>query len=381
MARNGHPQTQTVLYEAGERLFIDISGALRSPIFRRVAMIFLPAVEPGSLATIQSVLDDPRLAVSEGHWSLRTRLRLVRVLGPNVLRVLTNLLFPAARRQRIYSKIETVVRSVQADRLQTATSPAGAFEFAERTSLGLPPRMFFWLVSMVVSGQVAFQGLRQLVRRVPDGGRLALEVVRGLPHNVTTEMDLDLWNTARRIRQDPLGRELFATRTSDQIAADFQAGTLPPPTQAAVDGFFARYGVRGVGEIDPGRQRWREDPLVVIQMLHSYLQIDRPEAAPDVVFARGAASAAKAVDELARLVRQEPGGWWKTHLVRWLARRTRELSGLREAAQIHPGPLLLGGALGPAGWRRDAGQAGLAGAGRRRDISAHSRTKATGGGC
>ena len=357
-------QTQTVIYEAGERLFIDISGVLRDPIGRRIAMTFLPAVEPGSLPAIQSALNDPRLAVSQGHWRLRSRLRLVRIFGPNVLRVLANLLFPAARRQRIMFKIDQILRSVRADRLRTAADPAGAFVFAERTSLTLPPRMFLWLVSMVVSGQVAFQGLRRLVSHVPDGNRLSLEVVRGLPHNVTTEMDLALWDMAQLIRHDSLGSELFASRSSDQIAADFLAGNLPPRTQAALDGFFAQYGVRGVGEIDPGRKRWREDPLVVIQMLNSYLQIDRPEAAPDVVFARGAELAAKAVDELARRIRQEPGGWWKAHLVRWLARRTRELSGLREMPkftmircfwEVRAALLEAGAALASQGWLEQAG--------------------------
>ena len=40
--------------------------------------------------------------------------------------------------------------------------------------------------------------------------------------------------------------------------------------------------MRGVGEIDIGRPRWREDPAPVLKTLRSYLEI-APDKAPDVV--------------------------------------------------------------------------------------------------
>ena len=55
--------------------------------------------------------------------------------------------------------------------------------------------------------------------------------------------------------------------------------------------FLKRYGGRGLGEIDLGRTRWAEDPTHVFEMLSSFLQIEDESQAPDVVFARGAASA------------------------------------------------------------------------------------------
>jgi pyruvate,water dikinase len=332
------PRSQTILYESGERIFIDFSGALRDPLGRRLAMTFLPFVEPGSLDTIRAALQDPRLAVREKEWSLRSRLRVMRRLGPNALRILANLAFPAARRRHILAKIDRILAEVQDERARlvrfSPSSPAGlvsALDFVERYLQGLPPRIFLWLVSMVVSGQVAFQGLRAFVRnKVNDSSRLTLEVMRGLPNNVTTEMDLALWDTARRIALDPEGRAVFAQETPPQLAQEFLAGRLPARTQQAISQFMDRYGVRGVGEIDMGQPRWREDPTVMMQMLASYLQINQPEAAPDVVFARGAVSAQQAIDELAVQMGRQPGGWWKQRVVRFLASRTRELCGLRE---------------------------------------------------
>ena len=64
---------------------------------------------------------------------------------------------------------------------------------------------------------------------------------------------------------------------------------------------MARYGSRGLAEIDLGRSRWSEDPAHVMEVVAGYLRITDPEQAPDAVFARaGAASAATVVDELVR---------------------------------------------------------------------------------
>ena len=48
---------------------------------------------------------------------------------------------------------------------------------------------------------------------------------------------------------------------------------------------MARYGMRGLAEIDLGRRRWREEPTQVIRTLQSYLNIADPAQAPDAVFA------------------------------------------------------------------------------------------------
>jgi rifampicin phosphotransferase len=161
-----------------------------------------------------------------------------------------------------------------------------------------------------------------------------LEVTRGLPHNVTTEMDLALWDTAQAIRSDPAAAAYFQSQPAATLAADFQAARMPPAAQSAVQKFMDRYGMRGVGEIDLGRKRWREDPTSVMQSLNSYLQITQPEAAPAAVFARGAVVAQQAADQIAAQLRRTKGGWWKAPIARFLASRTRELTGLRESPKL-----------------------------------------------
>ncbi|RME59239.1 MAG: hypothetical protein D6790_10890, partial [Caldilineae bacterium] len=159
--------------------------------------------------------------------------------------------------------------------------------------------------------------------------QMVLTLTRGLPHNVTTEMDLALWEAARRIRDDGEAQSVMQRGDPEELAQAYLAGTLPPVAQRALADFLDRYGARGLGEIDLGRPRWRENPTPVIQSVQSYMAIDNPDAAPDVVFRRGAQAAEQAIDALvatASRLRGPAAGW----LVRKLAARVRAMAGLRE---------------------------------------------------
>ena len=91
--------------------------------------------------------------------------------------------------------------------------------------------------------------------------------------------------------------------------------------------------MRGVGEIDLGQPRWREDPTPVMQSLQSYLGI-APEYAPDALFAQGARAAEAAIERLAAEARRQRGGWLKEKLLRGAARRVRLLMGARESPKF-----------------------------------------------
>jgi pyruvate,water dikinase len=162
---------------------------------------------------------------------------------------------------------------------------------------------------------------------------LALEVTRGLPHNVTTEMDLALWETAVSIRQDAASAEMFHTADAQALVFRYRNETLPAAARSAVERFMDMYGMRGIGEIDLGQPRWREDPLPVLQTLQSYLQVE-PEFAPDVLFEKGAIAAQEAIERLAAQARRQPGGRIKEKLVRAAARRVRLLMGARESPKF-----------------------------------------------
>jgi pyruvate,water dikinase len=137
-------------------------------------------------------------------------------------------------------------------------------------------------------------------------------------------MDLALWQVARTVRDDPESSRLVANLSPAELADRYASGGLSPAVTAALDGFLAAYGMRGIGEIDLGRPRWSDDPADVLATVQRYQDIPENQS-PPAQFVRGEQAAAAAIDQL---VTQTGGarGW----LVGFVAGRIRALAGGRE---------------------------------------------------
>ena len=106
-------------------------------------------------------------------------------------------------------------------------------------------------------------------------------VLRGLPHNVTTEMDLELWQlTDADPRRRRVGRGLRRRDRRPSWPRAYRDRTLPPVAQRGIAAFLRRYGHRAVAEIDLGMPRWSDDPSHLIGVIANYLRLDDPELAP-----------------------------------------------------------------------------------------------------
>jgi pyruvate,water dikinase len=146
-------------------------------------------------------------------------------------------------------------------------------------------------------------------------------------------MDLTLWETARTLQTEPDTASYFSRTEIAILVNDYRNGKLPRTAQTVIGHFLERYGVRGNGEIDLGHPRWKEDPTPVFQVLKSYLQIDESKS-PAVVFQRGVKRAQQAEQQLIAALAAMPGGRPRARMTRVMARRLRELGGLRESPKF-----------------------------------------------
>jgi phosphohistidine swiveling domain-containing protein len=325
--------TQRIAVSAGERLFLNITGAMRHRTARRITRAVPAFVEPALGQAMSALWDDPRLAPAGGGIRLRTLRRIAPVMLPVAGRFIASLARPDARREQAQRAIEEVVARIEARAAAASTLADGLALFDEALDT-LPPALFGRWFPAFAPGMATLNLLMRLSAPIPDGRSLALEVTRGLPHNVTTEMDLALWEVARAISADPAARACFEASDAPALAADLLESRLPGAAREPLERFLACYGMRGVGEIDLGRPRWREDPTPVLQAVCSYLRIEDGAQAPDAVFVRGAVSAEAALDRLCRALRAQRWGWVKARLARWAARRVRALAGLRESPKF-----------------------------------------------
>ncbi len=318
-----------IIQVAGERIFIDASAVVRNRIGRGAMRRFLGVIEPGIARSLDSLWDDPRLAPAGKFMHPSTFWHVIAAFGPIFLQILSGLINPDAKRVHIQGFIKEELDHFQKE-AAAATSLSQRLSLIRSLFQTVPSRLLRNVIPGLAGGMAALSLMNKLAGDIPDGTQKALEVTRGLPHNVTTQMDLELWNVARAIQADPEALAWFENRGAAALAKDYLEEKLPPGAQQVVAGFLSRYGMRGIGEIDLGRPRWRENPLPVMQSVQSYLHIRDASKAPDAIFLRGAESAQQAVDQLLAEIRPTPGRFFKARLLRWAAGRIRALAGLRE---------------------------------------------------
>jgi pyruvate,water dikinase len=311
--------------EGAQRVFIDLTGTLRSRVGRAFFPRLLDVMEARSAAVLRGLFADPRLSltVRTPFPALRRALRIaVKYTVPvTVARALAN---PAAARTRADRIGEEMAARLV---LPPAATAAERLAFVER-ALGhevitLGPR----LLPAAAAGLGMLGVAGRLLGEDASGAELQT-VLRGLPHNVTTEMDLALWDLATAMRGDEESARRVLGEPAMELARSFREGRLPPAAQKGVSDFLRRYGHRAVAEIDLGLPRWSDDPAHVLGVIANYLRLEDPALAPDSVFARGAAEAERMMETLTERARRR--GPLRARLVRFALGRARQLAGLRE---------------------------------------------------
>ncbi len=314
-----------VLIEAGQRLFLDVTPALRNRLGRRLLIGAANNGEALSAPLFKQLTGDRRLSIiATKRWPLIRAFGRVLEKTRAPIYGLQALFWPKAAVKRV-QKIAERVRAINfitpglknEERLRGMEHFVGNFLDVIG---GIAPVLPVGLGSQALAGKLLGDLAKPEERQV---------VLRGLPHNPTTEMDLALWHLAQRVAAHPDIVEHVHESTPEQLAQEYHAGTLPPPLQQGLAEFLALYGHRGVAEIDLGLPRWSEDPTHILGALSNYLDLNDPSLAPPVQFQRGAQEAESMLAELVQRTRGKRG-WLRSRLVHFFLRRTRDLVGLRE---------------------------------------------------
>ncbi len=312
------------LQVAGERLWVRVDPLLRHRVGNRLLSRLLPYGDPAVASTVAR-LDDPRLAADRGGLPGRVLRRLLRLL-PAAVRGVRD---PVGARTRLERGCEQMVGRCTGRAQQAAAQPTAPARLSARLDawedsltevFGVLIPRFAPIMPVAV---LAIRRLQQL------GGVEALETLRSLDGNVTTAMDLALWEAATRIRADAASLEQLTGLGTEEVVARFRTGSLPQPAQQALTLFLDRYGVRGTGEIDLGRPRWADDPTPVVDSLRGYLTLPDDAEPPDQAYAQGRVAAEEA---LRRLTGRLPR--WQAAQARALVRLVRGSFGARETPKL-----------------------------------------------
>ena len=324
---------------AGGRLFLDATAAVRSRLGRMVVPKVLGAMEARSAPLVHELFGDPRLSVR-----YRSPWPVVRRVGPVLLRLRAPARIAGAIRRP--ASVRVRLDAVERDNRAATAVPDGTparrrLDVAEEAlALRVPPTLPGALVGLMMP-YILVQALARRVLRGVARPEEFQAVLRGLPHNPTTRMDLDLWQAAASLGADPAVRALFSGTPAPELSRRYVTGeALPGTVREEMDGFLAAYGHRGVAEIDVGVPRWSDDPAHIFNVLAGYLRLDDPALAPEAIFARAVADAEAMVTTLTGRARRR--GRLRGAATGFLLGRLREVAGLRERPKFNLVALLAG---------------------------------------
>ncbi|MEV7661643.1 PEP/pyruvate-binding domain-containing protein [Paenarthrobacter sp. NPDC089316] len=312
-------------YEAGQRIFFDLTSVLRSRVGRKIVPRVFDIMEARSAMLMRGLFDDPRFTVTN-----KTPLKLIRHVAPVAAKyrvpeqLFRGLFRPDAALRR--------VERLSADLRKAITVPAQATPHQQIVHVQrILGEELFAAVPQVLPLPVLGFALLALVGRML-GEQASYDelqtVIRGLPNNVTTEMDLALWQLASQIREVPDAVASMEGQTAETLAERYRDGELPAAAQSGVAAFLGTFGHRAVAEIDLGMPRWADDPTHIFGVLANYLRLQPGAGDPNQQFRK---AADEADEQVARFIaRARAISPLHAVVVRTALDRTRRFAGLRE---------------------------------------------------
>jgi phosphohistidine swiveling domain-containing protein len=316
------------IHAIGQRFFLDITSALRNPIGRRVVIGAFGVMEARASAVLKTLAERPEFSIESSRRTVIRRVGKALVRNKVPLRVVAGLAHP----ELAYGAIAATERRLR----RAVTLPANAtaserLDFIEQR-LG---ELFFLIVPRTlpyfVGGLWMLAASRRLLHDVAQPGELQ-EVLRSLPHNITTEMDLKLWELTEEIRNDDASRSVFTDLAVPSLLERYRERALPAVAQRGLQAFLRRFGHRAVAEIDLGMPRWSDDPSHLLGVISNYLRLDNDAPDPVSQFRAGEATAESMITSLTG--RAAERSRLRARIAGWTLRRVRQLAGLRESPKF-----------------------------------------------
>ncbi|QXV55747.1 PEP/pyruvate-binding domain-containing protein [Amycolatopsis sp. TNS106] len=314
------------LVPIGGRLYFDLTDFVRNKAMRKRLSTSLQVYGPRVQGAVEHMLTDPRFAPRRGFpFRLSNIVRATASVAPSMVSgIVSSLARPDAARVRAYRAVEEMRRLTvpPSDSATAAERLRWVVEDSHRAIMG---HGMLGLMGPLMAGILLGTAPSGLLRGVASDEDLDI-VLGGMPHNVTTEMDLLLWSVAVNARQH---REVFLSTPPGELVARYRAGELPDIGMA---GFLDRYGMRAAAEIDVGMPRWDEDPAPLFATIANYLRVEDPAQSPDRRFHQAAQNAEAMIETLSRRTRRRRP--IRGRIATFLMRRSRKLTGLREIGKF-----------------------------------------------
>ncbi|WP_223645680.1 rifamycin-inactivating phosphotransferase [Corallococcus sp. EGB] len=311
------------MYEAGGRLFVDVTQALASPAIRAGLLEMMEKSDPLFRDALQILLNRgdfirPLPDASPG--------RLPAGAGSSPIEA------DPAIVDALIARTQASLAALKRD-IQTKTGSA-LFDFIqediqELKRLLLEPKSH----QAIMAAIDATWWLNEKLRAWLGEKNAADTLTQSAPNNVTSEMGLALLDVADVVRPHPEVVAFLRQVDADGFDGDLldALSRLPGGQEArdAFQGYLDKYGMRCVGEIDITKTRWSERPATLVPILLGNIQGFEPGAGARR-FEQGRQAAWKKEQEVLERLRALPEGGAKAEETKRMIDRVRTFIGYRE---------------------------------------------------
>ena len=309
------------MYEAGGRLFVDVTQGLASPASRAGLLQVLGRGDPLIGDALQTILergDFIRSIPDEGPGAAPAGSAPAPIEGD-----------PAIVEQVIW-RSQASIATLKRD-IRTKSGPALLdFILADLQEL---KRVLFDPQShqVIMAGMEATWWLNDHLQAWLGDKNAADTLTQSVPHNVTSEMGLALLDVADVIRPYPEVVSFLEHVQDDGFINLDELPELAGGREAldAMQDWLDKYGMRCVGEIDITRPRWSERPTTLLPILLGNIKNFKPGAGKRR-FEQGRQEALRKEQELLERLRALPDGGRKAEEAKRMIDRVRIFSGYRE---------------------------------------------------
>ena len=307
------------MYEAGGRLFVDVTKELASPASRAALLEVAGKSDPLIRDALQTILerDDFIPSLSDGIPA-----------PPPAAGAPAPIEMDPAIVPELIARTQASIAALKRD-IQTQSGVA-LFDFILEDLQELRRILFDRQSHQVFMGAMqATWWLNEHLQAWLGEKNAADTLTKSVPHNVTSEMGLALLEVADVIRPYPEVVAFLQQVEGEDFLEQLVKVAGGTEARDAIRAFLDKYGMRCAGEIDITRPRWSERPSTLVPLILGNVKNFEPGAGRQR-FEQGQQEAWTKQQEVLERLRALPDGEQKAEQTKRMIDRVRNFIGYRE---------------------------------------------------
>ncbi|MCC2685154.1 MAG: pyruvate phosphate dikinase PEP/pyruvate-binding protein [Paenibacillaceae bacterium] len=317
--------TNSILYEAGGRLYIDASKELRSPFTRKYFIQGLETVDVLMQNACRKVVGRKDF-IRHLHRSKKSMVSMKLMAGWGIKTI-------QAYRKNDPALVESFMERIRAqmrDMEQQAAKVSGdeIFDFITRSTESFKQTMF-GSYGVVFAAAYATTWLNKHIRKWLGDKNAADTLVQSAPNNITSEMGLELLDVADVVRKYPEVMDYFQHPGHETFFDDLAKLGGGLEVSRSIREYLKKYGMRCSAEIDISRTRWNEKPTILVPMILGNVKANEPNARM-AKFEQGLLEAKQRERDILERLERLPGGKRKARKAKKAISVLRHYAGYRE---------------------------------------------------